>query len=56
MSPVVKVKILETLSIALIAGGLVVFEQCIRTRVKVEESGEAWVAAATAKEPIPETG
>lgn len=54
MTPAVKVKVLEAAAIALIAGGLTVFEQSIRARVKVEESGAAWVEAARVKESIPD--
>jgi hypothetical protein len=50
MSPALKVKILEGIAIALIATGLTVFEQSVRRQVKLENSGDVWVEAATMKE------
>lgn len=54
MTPALKVKLLEAGAIACIATGLTIFEQSIRSRVKLEESGDAWVEAARVKEPIPD--
>lgn len=52
MTPGIKVKLLETGAIVLIAAGLTMFEQSVRKRVKLENSSEAWINAAEVKEPI----
>jgi hypothetical protein len=52
VSPAVKVQVLEAAALFLIAAGLTVFEHSVRSRVALEESGEAWVKAAKVREPV----